>query len=155
MILKRLFRRKGEIQPRSGVHPNNQEGPRSYNEILEEITQWNIENTRILDILRKELPEQRLTRWSEAFSGGLRKKMRRSETTSDLETYREIYRFICHQRVSLLKEPSMRNAKKLERTDPILLCIICGIRAIQKEMGHEGLIDTIKFGLLEKNLANK
>jgi hypothetical protein len=155
LIFKRLFRRRGENQPTSGTHPNSQEEPKSYNEILEEITQWNIENTKILEILREELPEQRLARWSEALSGGLRQKMRRSETSPDLETYREIYRFICHQRASLLTEPSMRNAKKLEKTDPILLCIICGIRAIQKKMGHEGLIDTIKFGILEKNLANK
>ena len=121
--------------------------------MLEEITQWNTENTRILEILREELPEGLLARWSEALSGGMRKKMQGAESSPDVGIYREIYRFISRQRAFLLTEPSMKNARKFERTDSITLCIICGIRALQKESGDVGLMDTIKFGLLDRRFG--
>lgn len=153
MILKKLFRKRTDGRPRYSGEPGIQVKCKSYDDMLEEITQWNIENTRILEILRERLPEELLARWSEALSGGIRKKIQGAESSLNLGIYHEIYRFICHQRTSLLTEPSMKNARKLERTDPIILCIICGIRAIQKERDHGGLMDTIKFGLLERKFA--
>ncbi|NIO04373.1 MAG: hypothetical protein GTN74_07070 [Proteobacteria bacterium] len=152
-MLKKRFRKTGDSQRTCGADLKPHGRHQSYNEMLDDITQWNAENTQILEILRKKLPEQRLARWSEALSGGVRRKLRGSENPEDVAILSEIYRFICHERVALLKEPSMRKARKGERTEPITLCIICGIRAIQKERGHTTLLDTIKFGLLEKKFA--
>ncbi len=155
MNLKKLFR-KGENRRQARGGRLRPEGvKKSYYELLEEVTLWNVENTRILQILTAKLTEERLTRWSEALSGGVRKKIRGPGNSRDLEIYREIYQFICHERTTLLTEPTMKNARKQEKTDPILLCIICGIRTMQKERGHPGLLDTIKFRLLEKEFGKK
>jgi hypothetical protein len=54
------------------------------------------------------------------------------------------------QRIKLLGNPTMREAKGIEKTDPLSVCIICGIRALQRERGLPGLMNTMKLKLLER-----
>jgi len=39
---------------------------RSYDELIDEIMAWNIDHTDILDVLRREINEERLAIWSRA-----------------------------------------------------------------------------------------
>jgi hypothetical protein len=41
----------------------------------------------------------------------------------------------------------------LEKTDPLSVCIICGIRVLQRERGLSGVMNTMKLQLLERYLG--
>ena len=58
---------RGTPQP-----PINKE-TRTYDELIDEIMGWNIDHTDILDVLRSEIEEERLTTWSRALEVGVRK----------------------------------------------------------------------------------
>jgi hypothetical protein len=47
----------------------------------------------------------------------------------------------------------MREAKGLQKTDPLSVCIICGIRVLQRERGLPGAMNIMKLKLLVKYLG--
>jgi len=65
---------------------------------------------------------------------------------------RDLVRFIAEQRIKLLGNPTMRETKGMEKMDPLSVCIICGIRVLQRERGLPGMINTLKMKLLERYL---
>jgi hypothetical protein len=137
--------------------PQMNKETRSYAQLLDEIVAWNIENTDILEVLRSEVEEERLAAWSDALEQGIRKNL--SHTSGKMEDnplyfiYLDLYKFIKTVRQKLLMNPTMKNVKKMEKSDSLSLCIICGIRAMQKERGGRGLIDTLQWMLLERYLG--
>ena len=46
---------------------------RTYDELIDEIMKWNIEQTDILSVLKSEIEEGRLDSWSLAFETGVRR----------------------------------------------------------------------------------
>jgi hypothetical protein len=127
---------------------------RSYDEMMDEITEYHVGETNIIEILRDAIPFETLKRWSEALNRGIKRSMTESNQTGnskgDRETLREIYRFILDRRILLLTEPSMKMAMGMGNLDPISVCIVCGIRALQKERNLPGLMSTMKFRLMER-----
>jgi hypothetical protein len=67
--------------------------------------------------------------------------------------YVDLYRFVRGLRPRLLANPTMKRLKKTGRSDPFSVCIICGIRALQKERGKRRLIDTLQWMMLERYLG--
>ena len=130
-----------------------QAGLKTYEERMDEITQWNIQHTDILRVLGREIGQGRLTSWSKALSIGIRRIIKGSGDSTGREEYeslRDLDQFIVKQRIKLLGNPTMREAKGIEKTDPLSVCIICGIRALQRERGLPGLMNTMKLKLLER-----
>ncbi|RLB05131.1 MAG: hypothetical protein DRG50_07775 [Deltaproteobacteria bacterium] len=125
---------------------------KSYEEEMDEVTRWNVENTDILRILRDDVADERLLAWSEALSKGIRKVIRRTSVELDTayDNYLDLYKFIIHERIKLVKEPSMEKAKGTADLDPITVCIVCGIRALQQEFGLPGLMSTMRLKLLQR-----
>ena len=138
--------------------PQMKKEMRTYDQLLDEIVAWNIENTDILELLRSEVEEERLTAWSDALEKGIRKNLSPSsgkmEDNPLYSIYLDLYKFIKALRQKLLMNPTMKNVKKMEKSDSLSLCIICGIRAMQKERGDRRLIDTLQWMLLERYLCN-
>jgi hypothetical protein len=66
---------------------------------------------------------------------------------------RDLDRFSAEQRIKILGNPTMREAKGMEKRDPLSVCIICGRRVLQKKRGFPGVINTMKLKLLEKYLG--
>jgi len=64
-----------------------------------------------------------------------------------------LYQFIGKQRIQLLGNPTMKEAKGIEKMDPLSVCIVCGIRVLQSERGLSGMINTMKLKLLERYLG--
>lgn len=131
---------------------------RTYDELLDEIVTWNIENTDILEVLRSEVEEERLAAWSDALEKGIRKNLSPSSgKVADnpfYPVYLDLYKFVRGLRQKLLLNPTMKNVKKMEKSDSLSICIVCGIRALQKERGDRRLIDTLQWMLLERYLCN-
>jgi len=145
--------REGEKkpEPRGG-----DAGLKSYDERMDEITQWNIEHTDILEILRREIKEERLRSWSNALHIGARKVLKKPEhgrRTPEYDALRDLDQFIANQRMELLGNPSMREARGIEKMDSLSVCIVCGIRALQQEKGLPGAMNTLKLKLLERYLG--
>jgi hypothetical protein len=46
-----------------------------------------------------------------------------------------------------------REAKRLEKTDSLSMCIVCGTRVLQRERGLPGVMNTMKLHLLERYLG--
>ena len=130
---------------------------RSYDQLMDEIMAWNIDHTNILEILRREIEEERLLKWSDAVEKGIRKNLDSSSGKRDdnplLPVYLDLYKFVKGLRLKLLGNPTMKNIKPLERSDSLLVSIICGIRALQKEKAAKRLIDTLQWMLLERYLG--
>jgi hypothetical protein len=130
---------------------------RSYDELLDEITDYHVSETRILEILREKISTETLKLWSEALDRGIKSGMTRTESQGesegDRETLKGMYQFILDERIRLLPEQSMKNAKKMGPIDPVSVCIVCGIRALQKEKGLQGLMSTMKFKVMERYFA--
>ncbi|MCX8118419.1 MAG: hypothetical protein N3G78_10845 [Desulfobacterota bacterium] len=146
-----LIRGGGE---RERVAPKEE---RTYEEQMDELTSWNIEHTDILKILRQEINEERLARWSEALERGVRRHLDPKWVTNEaaplMAVYRDLYRFVKEMRVRLLGHPSVQGMKSLERSDSLVVCILCGIRALQKERGAKRPIDTLQWMILERYLG--
>ncbi len=49
------------------------------------------------------------------------------------------------QRIELLGNPTMREAKGIGNVDPLSVYIICGIRAFQQERGLPGMMNTMEL----------
>jgi hypothetical protein len=130
---------------------------RTYDELIDEIMRWNIEQTDILTVLRSEIGEGRLDSWSLALETGVRRGLDPASGHIDksplFPIFLDLHKFIRGLRTKLLTNPTMKNVRKMEKTDSFSVCIICGIRALQKERGSKRLIDTIQWMLLERYLG--
>jgi hypothetical protein len=143
--------RGGRIEP-----PVNKE-EKSYDQLIDELMAWNIEHTDILGILRKEIDEERLLKWSDALEKGIRKNLDsnfgKREDNPFFPVYIDLYQFVRGLRIKLLGNPAMKNVKPLEKSDSLVVCIICGIRVLQKEKGAKRLIDTLQWMMIERYLG--
>jgi hypothetical protein len=142
---------------RGGPEPPAKRENRTYDELIDEIMKWNIEQTDILSVLRKEIEEGRLDSWSLALETGVRRGLDSASGPVDksplFPIFLDLHKFIRGLRTKLLTNPTMKNVRKMEKADSLSVCIICGIRALQKERGAKKLIDTIQWMLLERYLG--
>ncbi len=143
---------------RGKSEPQLSKETRSYDELFDEIMEWNIKNTDILDILRKEVPEERLKSWSLALETGVRRGL--SSPSGNIResplfpVFFDLYEFVKHLRSKLLTNPTMNNVKRMEKSDSLCVCIICGIRALQMEGRAKRLLNTLHWILIERYLSN-
>jgi hypothetical protein len=130
---------------------------RTYDELIDEIMKWNIEHTDILSVLRNEVKDQRLAAWSDALETGIRRGLvsssGKTEEASLFHVFLDLYRFINNMRIKLLMNPTMNNVKRMEKSDSLCVCILCGIRALQMERGAKRPINTLHWILLGRYLG--
>ena len=129
---------------------------RTYDELIDEIMKWNIEQTDILSVLKSEIDGGRLDSWSLALETGVRRGLNASghmDKSPLFHIFLDLHKFIRGLRTKLLTNPTMKNVRKMEKADSLSVCIVCGIRALQKERGAKRLIDTIQWMLLERYLG--
>jgi len=130
---------------------------RSYDELIDEIMEWNIEHTDILDVLRTEIEEERLAAWSRALEVGIRKGLGspsgKIEESPFFAAFLDLHKFVTSLRQKLLTNPTMKNVWKMEKGDSLCLCIISGIRALQRESEAKRLLNTLHWILLERYLG--
>jgi hypothetical protein len=140
-----------------GPSPPTKIENRTYDELIDEIMKWNIEQTDILNVLRSEIEEGRLDSWSLALETGVKRGLNPASGYIDksplFTIFLDLHKFIRGLRTKLLTNPTMKNVRKMQKTDSLSVCIICGIRALQKERGAKRLIDTIQWMLLERYLG--
>ena len=143
---------------RGKPEPQLSKETRSYDELLDEIMEWNIDHTDILDVLRKEIERERLATWSRALEVGVRKGLAspsgKVEESPLFAVFLDLYKFVIHLRTRLLTNPTMTNVKKMGKSDSLCVCILCGIRALQMESGAKRLLNTLHWILLERYLGN-
>jgi hypothetical protein len=150
---------KGSSQGvRGEPEPSISKETRSYDELIDEIMEWNIDHTDILEVLRNEVGEERLATWSHALDAGVRKGLGSAsgkvEESPFYSVFLDLYKFVKNLRPKLLTNPTMNNVKRMEKSDSLCLCIICGIRALQMESGAKRLLNTLHWILLERYLCN-
>jgi len=142
---------------RGNPEPPMDKETRTYDQLIDEIMKWNIEQTDILDVLRKEVEEERLAAWSGALEVGVRKGLAspsgKVEESPLFPVFSDLYQFVIRLRPKLLTNLTMKNVKKTEKSDSLCLCIICGIRALQMETGTKRLLNTLHWILLERYLG--
>ena len=142
---------------RGNPEPPMDKETRTYDELIDEIMKWNIEQTDILDVLRKEVEGERLATWSRALEVGVRKGLGSAsgkvEESPLFPVFSDLYQFVIHLRPKLLMNPTMKNVKKMAKSDSLCLCIICGLRALQMETGAKRLLNTLHWILLERYLG--
>jgi hypothetical protein len=142
---------------RGAPEPTIRKETRSYDELIDEIMEWNIDRTNILDVLRSEIEEERLATWSRALEVGVRKGLAspsgKVEESSLFPVFLDLYKFVKNLRPKLLMNPTMSNVKKMEKSDSLCVCILCGIRALQRESGAKRLLNTLHWILLERYLG--
>ncbi len=131
---------------------------RTYDELIDEIMKWNVEQTDILSVLKSEIEEGRLDSWSLALETGVRKGLNPAsgghmDKNPLFPIFLDLHKFIRRLRTKLLTNSTMKNVRKMEKADSLSVCVICGIRALQKERGAKRLIDTIQWMLLERYLG--
>lgn len=156
MRIFHLFKGGGQGRGGRPEPPVNKE-ERSYDQLIDELMAWNIEYTDILGILRKEIDEERLLKWSDALEKGIRKNLDpnfgKREENLLFPVYLDLCQFVRGLRIKLSGNPAMKNVKPLDRSDSLVVCIICGIRALQKEKGAKRLIDTLQWMMIERYLG--
>jgi hypothetical protein len=142
---------------RGKSEPQLSKETRSYDELIDEIMEWNIDHTDILEVLRNEVGKERLVAWSSALEVGVRKGLDSSsgkvEESPLFPVFLDLYKFVVKLRPKLLTNPTMSHVKKMEKADSLSLCIICGIRALQMESGAKRLLNTLHWILLERYLG--
>jgi hypothetical protein len=142
---------------RGTPEPPLEKETRTYDQLIDEIMEWNVGHTDILEILRKEVGEERLATWSRALEVGVRKGLAspsgKIEEGPLFPAFSDLYQFVIHLRPKLLTNSTMKNVKKMEKSDSLCLCIICGIRALQMEAGSKRLLNTLHWILLERYLG--
>jgi hypothetical protein len=164
-----IFFKQGKPMRGGGKKPESrgeEGGFRTYEERMEEITRWNVEHTDILEVLRGQIKEERLIRgqikeerlisWSQALSIGIRRIFKErgySAGSPEYEALRDLDQFIAKQRLKLLGNPTMREAKGMEKMDPLSTCIISGIRVMQGEKELPAIMNTMKLKLLQRYLG--
>ena len=140
------------------LEPPTDKETRSYDELIDEIMEWDVGHTDILVVLRKEIEVERLASWSRALETGVRKGLAspsgKVEESSLFPIFLDLYKFVIHLRTRLLSNPTMKDVRKMGKSDSLITCIICGIRALQKESGAKQLLNTIHWILLERYLSN-
>jgi hypothetical protein len=143
---------------RGEPEPSISKETRSYDELIDEIMEWNIDHTDILDVLHNEIEEERLATWSHALDVGVRKGLASAsgkvEESPFYSVFLDLYKFVKNLRPKLLTNPTMNNVKRMKKSDSLCLCIICGIRALQMESGAKRLLNTLHWILLERYLCN-
>jgi len=143
---------------RGAPQPPISKETRTYDELIDEFMEWNIDRTNILDVLRSEIEEERLATWSRALEVGVRKGLASSsgkvEENPLFPVFLDLYKFVKNLRPKLLMNPTMSNVKRMEKSDSLCLCILCGIRALQRESGAKRLLNTLHWILLERYLCN-
>jgi hypothetical protein len=151
------FFKGGGQAGRSGAEPPSSKETRTYDELLDEIMEWNIDHTDILTVLQREVEEERLTSWSQALEKGLSKGLAspsgKVEESPLYPVLLDLYQFIRNLRPKLLTNPTMNHVKKTGKMDSLCVCIICGIRAMQRERGNKWLLNTLHWILLERYLG--
>lgn len=149
-----FFLLKGGQREKGSHDPSPEMETRSYEELMDELMDWNIEHTDILEVLRKEVKDVRLQNWSEALREGVRRHLfpyeGKAQSSPFFPIYRDLYQFVKELRIKLLTDPTMKNVKGVGKSDPISVCIICGIRALQKEKGLARPLDTLQWMILER-----
>jgi len=154
-----IFFKQGKPMRGGGKKPESrgeEGGFRTYEERMEEITRWNVEHTDILEVLRGQIKEERLISWSQALSIGIRRIFKErgySAGSPEYEALRDLDQFIAKQRLKLLGNPTMREAKGMEKMDPLSTCIISGIRVMQGEKELPAIMNTMKLKLLQRYLG--
>jgi len=147
----------GGQRHRGEPEPQTEKEIRPYDQLIDEIMAWNIEQTDILSVLRDEIGQERLDSWSLALETGVRRGLDPSSGHIDesplFPIFLDLHKFIRGLRTKLLTNPTMKNVKRMEKSDSLSVCILCGIRALQKERGAKRLIDTIQWMLLERHLG--
>jgi len=142
---------------RGGPKPPTKIENRTYDELIDEIMEWNIEQTDILNVLRSEVGQERLDSWSLALETGIRKGLAPASGNAEkgplFPVFLDLYQFVMGLRMKLLTNPTMKNVKRMEKSDSLSVCILCGIRALQKERGAKRLMDTLQWMLLERYLG--
>jgi len=127
---------------------------RTYDELIDELMNWNLEQTDILSVLRSEIEEGRLDSWSLALETGVRRGLDPAsghiERSPLFPIFLDLYKFIKGFRTKLLTNPTMKNVKMMEKSDSLCVCILCGIRALQLERGAKRPINTLHWILLER-----
>ena len=127
---------------------------RTYDELIDEIMKWNIEQTDILSVLKSEIEEGRLGSWSLAFETGVRRGLNPASGHIDqsplFPIFLDLHKFVRGLRTKLLTNPTMKNVKRMEKSDSLCVCILCGIRALQLERGAKRPINTLHWILLER-----
>ena len=140
------------------LEPPTDKETRSYDELIDEIMEWNVGHTDVLVVLRKEIEVERLASWSRALEMGVRRGLvspsGKVEESSLFPIFLDLYKFVIHLRTRLLSNPTMMDVRKMGKSDSLITCIICGIRALQKESGAKQLLNTIHWILLERYLSN-
>lgn len=130
---------------------------RTYDEQIDEIMEWNIDHTDIINVLRSEIEEERLATWSRALEVGVRRGLTspsgKVEEGPLFPVFLDLYKFVVKLRPKLLTNPTMSHVKKMEKSDSLCICIICGIRALQMESRANRLLNTLHWILLERYLG--
>lgn len=151
------FFKGGRPRIKGGTEPPTSKETRSYDELIDEIMEWNIDHTDILDVLRGEIEEERLASWSRALEVGVRRGLDspsgKLEESPFFTVFLDLYKFVKNLRTKLLMNPTMENVKKIEKSDSLIICIITGIRAMQMESGANRLFNTLHWILLERYLG--
>ena len=148
------FLKGGGQGARGGPEPPIKTENRTYDELIDELMKWNIEQTDILDVLRGEIGQERLDSWSLALETGVRRGLDPAsghiDKSSLFPILLDLYKFIKGFRTKLLTNPTMKNVRKMEKSDSLCVCILCGIRALQMERGAKRPINTLQWILLER-----
>ena len=143
---------------RGKSEPPTDKETRSYDELIDEIMEWNVDHTDILVVLRKEIEVERLASWSHALEIGVKKGLAsgsgKVEEGPLFAVFLDLYKFVIHLRTKLLSNPTMKDVRRMEKSDSLITCIICGIRALQRESGAKQSLNTIHWILLERYLGN-
>jgi len=151
------FLKGGGCGLRGKSEPAIEKETRSYDELFDEIMEWNIGHTNILPILREQIDAERLTSWSRVLEVGVKKGLAsesgKIEEGPFFPVFLDLYKFVIHLRTTLLSNPTMKDMRKMEKTDSLITCIISGIRALQKESGLKPSLNTIHWILLERYLS--
>ena len=142
---------------RGGPEPPIKTENRTYDELIDEIMEWNVKQTDILDVLRSEVGQERLNSWSLALETGVRRGL--DPASGHIEKgplfpiFLDLHKFIKGLRTKLLTDATMKNVKQMQKSDSLCVCVVCGIRALQKERGAKRLMDTLQWMLLERYLG--
>jgi hypothetical protein len=151
------FFKGGEQKGRGGPEPPMNKETRTYDQLMDEIMAWNVDHTDILRVLRSEVEDERLSTWCHALETGVRKGLPspsgKVENPPLFPVFLDLYQFVKGLRQKLLMNPTMKNVKGVEKSDPLAVCIVCGIRALQKERGAKRLMSTLQWKLLERYLG--
>jgi len=110
------FLTKGGPGRTGGDEPPIGKETRTYEELMDELMTWNIEQTDILEVLRKEVDEIRLKNWSDALGEGIRKNLSffsgNEKENPFISVYLDLYHFVKGLRTKRMDDPTIKNARR-------------------------------------------